>query len=247
MKKPAIGILAGMGPRSTAPFLDLVITECQRQYGAHDDIDFPAMMIYSLPAPFYPDRPMDHAAMEETIRGGLQRLERTGVDFIAIPCNTAHIYYPQLAASIARPLLNMVELALDAIPKSAHHVAVIAARPTIESGIYQSGIFNRSLDVVDPQWQIDIDRLIGATRSERDPVFFRTLWNGLMARAKSAGADTVLIACMDLSGISEHIDTDLRVLDAGRCLAHEIVSQWLHCCVTSGRVPTHSITTSTFL
>jgi len=30
-----------MGPRSTAPFIDLVITECQRQYGAGDDIDFP--------------------------------------------------------------------------------------------------------------------------------------------------------------------------------------------------------------
>lgn len=34
-----------MGPRSTAPFIDLVITECQTQYGARDDIDFPRMMI----------------------------------------------------------------------------------------------------------------------------------------------------------------------------------------------------------
>ena len=33
-----MGILAGMGPHSTAPFLELVIAECQRQYGAADDI-----------------------------------------------------------------------------------------------------------------------------------------------------------------------------------------------------------------
>ena len=47
MRQPAIGILAGMGPRSTAPFVDLVIPECQIQYGARDDIDFQKMMISS--------------------------------------------------------------------------------------------------------------------------------------------------------------------------------------------------------
>jgi aspartate/glutamate racemase len=31
---PTIGILAGMGPRSTGPFLDLVVTACQKMYGA---------------------------------------------------------------------------------------------------------------------------------------------------------------------------------------------------------------------
>jgi len=52
MHTPHIGILAGMGPRSTAPFTDLLITECQRQYGAHYDIDFLPMLIYSLPTPY---------------------------------------------------------------------------------------------------------------------------------------------------------------------------------------------------
>jgi aspartate/glutamate racemase len=34
--QPIIGILAGMGPRSTGPFLDLIVDECQRQYGARE-------------------------------------------------------------------------------------------------------------------------------------------------------------------------------------------------------------------
>jgi aspartate racemase len=55
-----IGILAGMGPRSTAPFIDLIITQCRIQYGAKLDEEFPHMMIYSLPTPFYVDRPIDH-------------------------------------------------------------------------------------------------------------------------------------------------------------------------------------------
>ena len=62
-----IGILAGMGPRSTAPFVDMLVDECQRQYGARYDIDFPPMLIYALPTPFYVDRPIDHAALEAAI------------------------------------------------------------------------------------------------------------------------------------------------------------------------------------
>lgn len=69
MTSPLIGILAGMGPRSTGPFLDLVVTECQLQYGARDDADFPKMMICSQPVPFYEDRPNDNAAIFAATRG----------------------------------------------------------------------------------------------------------------------------------------------------------------------------------
>ena len=62
-----IGILAGMGPRSTAPFIDLVVNECQLQYGAKYDEEFPKMMIYSLPTPFFIDRPINHNLMKKTI------------------------------------------------------------------------------------------------------------------------------------------------------------------------------------
>ena len=48
-----IGILAGMGPKSTGPFVDKVVDECQKIYGAIHDMDFPHMMIYSCPTPFY--------------------------------------------------------------------------------------------------------------------------------------------------------------------------------------------------
>ena len=49
MERKVIGILAGMGPRSTAPFVDMLVDACQRQYGARYDIDFPPMLIYALP------------------------------------------------------------------------------------------------------------------------------------------------------------------------------------------------------
>ncbi|MDB5935534.1 MAG: Amino acid racemase RacX [Massilia sp.] len=225
METPLIGILAGMGPRSTAPFVDLVVSECQRQYGAKDDPDFPAMMIYSLPTPFYPGRALDHAAMEDTLHAGLRRLERAGADFMAIACNTAHVYYPQLAGRAAVPLLDMVALAVDALPPSTRTVAVIAARPTIESAIYQQAIAGRGIACVDPLWQAGVDSLIELLHDPVGPALLTARWTDLENAAKAAGADTILVACADLSAASVALDT--LVVDATHCLARELVAEWL--------------------
>lgn len=226
MKGPLIGILAGMGPRSTGPFLDLVVTECQRQYGARDDIDFPKMMICSQPAPFYEDLPTDHEALEAAIREGLQDLERTGADFLAIACNTAHIYYPRLAASVGVPVLNMVELTLAAVPESARKLALIAARATAESRVYQDSPAGRRFEWIEAAWQPEVDRLLGTTRTSMDPALFAGLWQELMEHIRASGADMTVIACLDLSGILRHAPEGWPIVDASRCLAEAIVEEW---------------------
>lgn len=227
MENPSLGILAGMGPRSTGPFIDMVVTECQRQYGARDDIDFPKMMICSQPAPFYEDRPTDHAAMEAAIRSGLRDLERTGVDFLAIACNTAHIYYPELARSVRIPLLNMVDLTVEAIPGEARRIALLAARPTVESGIYQEGLRARGFQLSEPDWQSQVDHLLGTTRTPVAPSVLTEQWKALTEQASADGVDTIVLACLDLSAIVVHAETGLGIVDAAQCLAQEIVRQWL--------------------
>lgn len=224
MTPPLIGILAGMGPRSTAPFVNLLVAECERQYGARDDNDFPPMMIYSLPTPFYPDRPLDHAAMEAALRAGLRQLEQAGADFMAIACNTAHVYYRQLAAA-AVPLLDMVALTVDALPASTRTAAIVAARPTTESAIYQNGIVGRGIACVDPGWQDSIDSLILALHGPLPPEVLQERWAGLAHAARNAGADTIVVACADLSATSAGLDG--VVVDATACLARQVISEWL--------------------
>jgi aspartate/glutamate racemase len=96
-----IGVLAGMGPRSTAPFVDLLVDECQRQYGARYDIDFPPMLIYALPTPFYVDRPIDHAALAAAIAAGLRKLEKPAWRLSLCPAtariSTLHSWLPACA------------------------------------------------------------------------------------------------------------------------------------------------------
>ncbi|HEX9370751.1 MAG TPA: aspartate/glutamate racemase family protein, partial [Roseiflexaceae bacterium] len=188
-----IGILAGMGPRSTGPFVDMVVDECQRQYGATYDDDFPPMMIYALPTPFYVDRPIDHAALRDTICGGLRKLASTGVAFVAMPCNTAHIYFADLAACAGVPLLNMVDEALRAIPAGAATIALLATRPTAEARVYQSAIERAGLRVAhDDRLQARTDQLIRTIKSSLDRTAAAELWGDLLADLESSGVDRVL-------------------------------------------------------
>jgi aspartate/glutamate racemase len=81
--------------------------------------------------------------------------------------------------------------------------------------------------VVEGGWQDDVDKLLAATRTSREPVLFTTLWTAMLEKARVAGADTLLVACLDLSGVLKHAVTAVRVVDAAQALAEEIVAQWL--------------------
>lgn len=224
-RKPTIGILAGMGPHSTGAFVELVVRECELQYGATHDIDYPKMMVLSLPAPFYPDRPLDHVAMERALREGLRDLANSGCDFLAIACNTAHVYHAQLARYVDVPLLNMIELGAAAVPLNVRAVALVAARPTCESGIYQDELLRRGVVPLKVMWQSDVDRLIGSVRL---PAAERAVqWRTVVSRAVAAGADVLLLACADLTAISGDLVADCPVVDATRCLAEGVVAEWL--------------------
>ncbi|MCC2380119.1 aspartate/glutamate racemase family protein [Bacillus wiedmannii] len=216
-----IGILAGMGPKSTAPFVDTVVAGCQTIYGAKHDIDFPHMMIYSCPTPFYMDRPIDHEAMKKAIIEGAQKLESTGVSFIAMPCNTAHLYFEELQRSISIPILNIVDETLQAIPETAKKVTLLATEATIQAGIYQDGITKRNIEYIHHEkWQEMISQIITFIKSG-EVEEARELWNALVLQLREE-VDTVIIACTDLNVVASE-----DFVDSSQCLAKAVVRMYV--------------------
>lgn len=216
-----IGILAGMGPKSTGPFVDTVVAKCQTIYGAKHDMDFPHMMIYSCPTPFYMDRPIDHAAMKKAIIEGAQKLESTGVDFIAMPCNTAHLYFEELQRSITIPILNIVDETLKAIPENTKKVALLATEATVQAGIYQDGITKRNIEYIhNEQWQEMINQIITCIKGGEIEEA-RKLWSVLVLQLKDE-VDTAIIACTDLNVV---LSEDF--VDSSQCLAKAVVRMYV--------------------
>ena len=100
-----IGILAGMGPRSTAPFIDAVIDQCQQQYGASLDEEFPRMMILSLPTPFYAVDPQGQVAVLDAMRWTPIRPLWQDLWVHASKALPTLVLFSWLAWGIARPIL----------------------------------------------------------------------------------------------------------------------------------------------
>ncbi|HFK1682397.1 aspartate/glutamate racemase family protein [Bacillus sp. SRB1LM] len=216
-----IGILAGMGPKSTGPFVDTVVAECQTIYGAKHDIDFPHMMIYSCPTPFYIDRPIDHEAMKKAIIDGAQKLESTGVEFLAIPCNTAHLYFEELQRSLSVPILNIVDETLQAIPENTKRVALLATEATVQAGIYQDGIIKRNIEYIHhKKWQESINQIISCIKGGKIEKAHE-LWNALVLQLRDE-VDTAIIACTDLNVVASE-----DFVDSSQCLAKAVVRMYV--------------------
>ncbi|PGZ97813.1 amino-acid racemase [Bacillus pseudomycoides] len=221
-----IGILAGMGPKSTGPFVDNVVAQCQKIYGAKDDMDFPYMMIYSCPTPFYIDKPIHHENMERAIINGAQKLESTGVDFIAMPCNTAHLYFDQLQNSLSIPILNMVDETLKEIPHHTNKVALLATDATVQSGIYQDGFLKRGIDYIQKEsWQTHINYVISKIKIGQIDEASK-LWSKLCSELAET-VDAVVIACTDLNVVLEETQNNLHFIDSSTCLAKAVVNKYL--------------------
>ncbi len=225
--KKTIGILAGMGPRSTAPFLNMVLDECQKQYGAKYDDEFPRIMIYSLPTPFYIDKPVDATKLKEVVCEGLKRLESTGVDFIVVPCGSVHTFFDDMAASVSVPVLHMIEESIVHISSDVTSIGLVATKMTADGKLYQDALKKKGIQTIESgDLQAQVDRLIlgvktGWSKAQLDEEF-KTFINLLHER----GAGAVLVACTDLSELAKSPQT-LPVFDAVAGLARSTVERYL--------------------
>lgn len=227
MKPFKIGILAGMGPASTGPFIDLVYQACRDLYGARNDGDFPKLIICSQPVPFHHVDAIDHDAIKSATIEGLRDLECAGCGVVGMACNSVHEYYPDLSASIGTPLLNIVDLALDALPSSARRIAFAASRPLARSQLYQNAARAKGFEVIDPDWQGEIDTLQDLVKVKTPEVLFAEAWSALFDRLPSERpVDCVVIACLDLSGVFRFADPPVPALDSAVQLADALVRRW---------------------
>ena len=223
----SIGVLAGMGPRSTAPFIDMLVDECQKQYGAKFDIDYPKMHIISLPTPFFPDRAVEDAAMSAALRDGISDLVKAGVNLIAVPCNLAHCYFAEmLEASADIPVLHIADCALEHLPDEAENIAVIATEATLDADFYQQRLHIAGKRCVSSDsLRVITTRLIALIKQNgfADPEVI-TQWGTLISLAQKAGAQALLIACTDISPLlKSHPQQLLPMVDTATSLAEAVI------------------------
>ncbi|EAN5345545.1 aspartate/glutamate racemase family protein [Klebsiella oxytoca] len=235
----SVGILAGMGPRSTAPFIEQLINACQELYGAKYDIEFPHMHIISLPTPFWPGRKIDEQEMMNALRSGIVSLKNAGVSLIAVPCNLAHRFFIEMQeVCMGIPLIHIADGAVTSLPDRMQRVALIATEPTLDAGFYQARLQESGKQVIcTPEMSLLTTALIAAIKEKGyADIQVHTLWTTLVSLAEAADADAVLIACTDISPLAANYSGSVFMIDTAKSLAYETIRNYMQLKRISGIV-----------
>ncbi len=227
MKEKTVGILGGMGPEATLDLMMRVI----RATPALDDADHIRMVVDNNPK--VPSR--IKAIIEGTgespgpcMADMADRLARWGVDFIAIPCNTAHYYYDAVAAAVDVPVLNIIDLTTDAIfreNKNIRTVGLLASTAVIMTEQYLQRFKKLGIELIWPS-KPQQSRLMAAIKTiktgETGPEV-REVLQCAGTELAHQGAQALIIACTELSVIAGSLDAGPKVYDASQVLAETIV------------------------
>jgi len=222
-----LGVLGGMGPLATVDFMTKIIAATE----ARRDQDHIPMIVSSVPQ--IPDR--TEAILEQGIDPlpemlrGVVTLERAGASLIAIPCNTAHFWYSQLAHFARVPIVNIVDACVDEIRSRRGHpprVGLMATRGTIAAGIYQRRL--AELEVLTPSDLDQVMRGIAAVKGgdlEQGQFHLECAADELL----QAKCDVIIMACTEIP-VALKRRAALRpevYIDPTEALAKACVRRWM--------------------
>ncbi len=224
MRRNLVGVLGGMGPEATI----LLQQRLLAAVAARDDADHIPLLI-----DMNPQVPSRIAHLIEgtgtdpapTLAQMAQRLEAAGATALAMPCNTAHHYAPQIAAAASVPLLNMVDLSVAHAARSAPEAARIGmlASPAVQ----QAGVFDPALGRagLTALWPEDTDRMLHAIRSikARGPTpEAHHILHGAAHELAAKGAALLFFACSEFSLLTPDLRAAVPVIDTVDVLARAI-------------------------
>ena len=131
-----LGVLAGMGPAAGAEFLRLLTVKAP----AERDQEHP--IVFLLSDSQVPDRGEAIAGIgedpTERLRQRLMTIAGWDVDYLAVPCNTAHIFIDRFRDSLPVPLIHIVEETITSCMRLSPQGAwLLATTATCQCRLYQ--------------------------------------------------------------------------------------------------------------
>lgn len=227
-----VGVIGGVGPAATVCFLDLVV----RHTAAERDQDHVDLVV--LQHSTIPDRTAYILGRSQENPGPVmaadaRRLERLGVGFVVVPCNTAHHFTDEVAAAVGVPVLSIVDETADEVAArpGVARVGVLATSGTLAARVYQRALETRGLQPLVPD-DADQDVVMGIIYDQVKagrPADVVAL-HGVADRLRARGADVVVLGCTELSVVAAAHDllADDRYVDSLDVLARRTVERAGH-------------------
>lgn len=237
MHSRKVGILGGMGPAAGADFIRLFVAACKRELQAGGsavfDQAFPEHWLVQLPVPdrteaLLDDGPSPLAGMLRGIEG----LARHEVVSVAIACNTAHAWHPQLQASC--PDVELLHIVHETVRSLADDgvasVGLLATLGTYKLGLYQQALKTRGIVCHLPSDAERAQVMRGIVEGVKagDMALATLLFSEVAARmVERHGCQDLVLACTEiplaLTTLATH--PGVRLVDPAQVLAQALAQR----------------------
>ena len=227
MIEKIVGILGGMGPEATVDFMQRII----RLTPAKDDGDHIRMLVDNNPK--IPSR--IKSIIEKTGADPLpvlvkmaKGLEKSGADFLAIPCNTAHFYWAGIQAVVNIPVLNMIELTVEKIITENPRIkkaGLLASTTVLITGLYKQALAEKGISILYPPEEMQnrvLQTIKKVKADECDADDIRQVQSAADYLTDNR-AEALIIGCTELSVIANQNDFRVMPYDSSQVLAEEVV------------------------
>ncbi|WP_025729819.1 aspartate/glutamate racemase family protein [Atopobacter phocae] len=220
------GILGGMGTLATTNFL---VEMNQRFHPESDQAYFNYVLFNHATVPDRTAFILDSTQPSPVapLIDDLKRLEQLSVDFVVIPCNTAHYFFDQLQASTNLKLINMLDLVGEEVAKLPNQslIGLCATKGTRQSGIYQSVVESNGGQLVLPndELQDKITSLIYDNVKAKGRINL-DLYEEILNDFLALGVSKILLGCTEVSYVNSH-DPIKRfpIIDSEKLLVDETI------------------------
>ena len=213
LQKRIPGIIGGMGPLAHTTFEQILIAQNTKR-GAYRDQEHPLWLL--LNATNIPDRTESLLGKSSICVPWLIKygkfLEAVGVDFLVVPCNTAHAFYEPVQLHLQIPWIHLIECTTEFIIHNYHDIkkiGILSTDGTLQANLYHNSLANAGFIPISLQLGSELQNLlmktiydliwgIKATGSQISPLAQKNLRTIIDYLAKQ-GAEIVIAGCSELS------------------------------------------------
>ena len=226
-----IGVLGGMGPLATLDFFQKVLLSTP----VVTELDHVPLLIQSDPRlPSRPDAILagGPSPLPDLMRAR-DRLIASGATALAMPCNTAHYWYADLAKDCPVPFLSILDACMDELPlvcAPGAKVGLLGTRATLATHLFDNRLVAQGYVPVLPSEEVLSQLVLPAIAgvkaghtAEVAPLLERAVDILL-----SQGASAVILACTEIPVALDALASPLRqqCIDSTGALARHCVAWW---------------------
>lgn len=212
-QKAIPGIIGGMGPLAHTTFEQILIEQNAKR-GAERDQEHPVWLLIN--ATNVPNRTESLLGKTESCVPWLVKygkfLESTGVDFLVIPCNTAHAFYAQVQSQLQIPWIHLIDRTTQFLIENypnTKKIGVLSTDGTLRAALYQNSLAKAGFIPIsfeaDSDFQklvmntiYDLDWGIKATGAKISSLAQKNL-KVIVDELAKQGAEIVIAGCTELS------------------------------------------------